>query len=346
MIKKNEIVSISIDKSFFLKGLDYALISWTSTFNRMGKPNPYVRLQKIILGIIAENAFEKFLIDNKINYETNGKTKWYEVDRYDIGINDFAIDVKANFLDLKSTFIQNKLNNLFEDKAAWFLKCHALVPLDQFNPGTSERRVHKRNKVYVFPFIEGHFNENIDTGFLVHTFWDYKWLKRAEQKNLPNLGRLTIKYNGTLDNSYIKIYGTTSKNNVCIEQIKLTSSEIISKNDFFQVFSMEWIGISPDGILQVFSKVLNLKEVVKPNLSFSLEKTDDGYWPSENNWQSLAIHNCNVHLLGWIYEEEFRIIGKEYKRFTHTIEQYSETKVDNWGCFVRELEPIKNINKI
>ena len=346
MINKNDITSLSIDNSFFLKGLDYALISWTSTFNRMGKPNPYERLQKIIIGIIAENALEKHLIENKIEYETNGKTKWYEVDRYDIGINEFAIDVKASFLNLKSAFIQGKLNNLFDDKNAWFLKCHALVPLDQFNPGTNERRVHKRDKVYVFPFIEGFFTVSRDTGNLVHAFWDYKWLKRAEQKDLPNLGNLVIKYSGTLNKSHIKIYGTTAKNTVCIEKVKLNSNEIITKNDFFQVFSVEWVGKSPDSKLQIISKNLKLKEIIKPELSFELEKTEDGYWPVENNWQSLTIHNPKVHLLGWIKEEDFRIIGKEFKRFTHSIEQYPETKVDNWGCLVKELESIKNINKI
>ncbi|KAA6340378.1 hypothetical protein EZS27_011753 [termite gut metagenome] len=140
MVNQNDIVKVDIDDSFFSKGLEYALISWTSTFNRMGKPNPYSRLQKIILGIIAEKAFEGFLTKNNIDYETNGKTKWYEIDRYDIGIGGFAIDVKANFLDLNSPFIRSKQqNHLFDNKESWFLKCHALVPLDQFNPGKNKR---------------------------------------------------------------------------------------------------------------------------------------------------------------------------------------------------------------
>ncbi|KAA6340377.1 hypothetical protein EZS27_011752 [termite gut metagenome] len=91
---------------------------------------------------------------------------------------------------------------------------------------------------------------------------------------------------------------------------------------------------------------MSLTEIVNPFLSFELEKTDGNYRPLKNDWQNLAIHALNVYLLGWIEEEDFRIIGKEYKRFTHTIEQYQETRVDNWGCLVKDLESIHQINKI
>ncbi len=43
---------------------------------------------------------EKYLIDNKINFDIKGKTKWYEEDRYDIGINGYAIDVKGKLFRL------------------------------------------------------------------------------------------------------------------------------------------------------------------------------------------------------------------------------------------------------
>lgn len=348
MINVNDIITEAVNENWIRAGLNYSLISWTSTFNRMGKPNPYSRIEKIMLGIIAELAIEKYLSENKVKYETKGKTKWYEVDRYDIGLNGYAIDVKSNFLDLNSQYIINKLsNNLFEDKFKWFLKCHALVPLDQFNPGTNERRAHKRDKVYIFPFIEGSFNHGNFNKPLIHCFWDYKWLKRAESKDLPNLGKLNVEYNGKLKNASVIIYGTTEKNKSCVEVLKLNSGKNSTVNDFFQVFSVEWsCDSTPDSKVSFFSKALKLSEHIKPEFTFELEKKDDGYWPKENNWQSLKLYNSNVHLLGWIYEEDFRIIGSELKRFTKTIEQYSEIKVDNWGCLVRELEPLKTISKI
>lgn len=336
-----------MDDKWLRSGINYALMSWTSTFNRMGKPNPYSRIEKIVLGIIAEAALEHYLNTLSIDFETHGKTKWYEEDRYDIGINGYAIDVKSNFLDLRSDYVINKLSNIFEDKLNWFLKCHALVPLDQFNPGTNERRAHKRDKVYIFPFIEGYFNEQKFSKTLVHAFWDYKWLKRAEFKDLPNLGNITIEYTGTKKGTSISIFGTTKKNQACIEIFDLDGNQNETLNDFFQIFSVEWMGKdAPDGILKIISKKLKLKEVINPRSAFELEKKEDGYWPVENDWQSLKLYNAEVHLLGWIYEEEFRIIGTEQKRFTKTIEQYSEIKVDNWGCLIKELESIKTITKI
>lgn len=346
MINANDIISLDVKNEWIRSGLNYSLISWTSTFNRMGKPNPYSRIEKIMLGIIAELSIEKFLSDSKVKYETKGKTKWYEEDRYDIGLNGYAIDVKSNFLDLNSSYIINKLTNLFEDKKNWFLKCHSLVPLDQFNPGSNERRAHKRDKIYIFPFIEGSFSHNTNNSPLIHCLWDYKWLKRAEHKDLPNLGKISIEYSGSIKNASITIYGTTSKNNSCIEKIKLNTGNNLTINDFFQIFTIEWSSDTPpDGKIKLTSKVLKLIEIIKPEFTFELEKNDVGYWPKENNWQSLNLHNSKVHILGWIYEEDFRIVGSEQKRFTKTIEQYSEIKVDNWGCFVKELEPMKSISK-
>jgi hypothetical protein len=347
MIKANDIVSLDVDEKWITSGINYALISWTSTFNRMGKPNPYSRIEKIVLGIIAEAALENYFNNLSIDFETHGKTKWYEEDRYDIGLKGYAIDVKSNFLDLSSQYIIKKLTNIFDDKLNWFLKCHALVPLDQFNPGTNERRAHKRDKVYIFPFIEGYFNEQKTSTTLVHAFWDYKWLKRAEYKDLANLGNVAIEYSGTQKGASIKIYGTTAKNEACIEYFDFSKNQSETTNDFFQIFSIEWTGKNnPDGVIKIKAKKLKLIEIINPKCSFELEKTEDGYWPIHNDWQSMKLYNSKVHLLGWIYEEDFRIIGAEQKRFTKTIEQYSEIKVDNWGCLINELEPMKAIKNI
>lgn len=358
MLTENDIVSIELENEWLREALDYALISWTSTFNRMGKPNPYSRVEKIVLGIIAEKAIEKYLIDNKISYETHGKTKWYEVDRYDLGIKGYAIDVKSNFLDVKSQYITNKLNSITTSKEKWFLKCHALVPMDQFNPGNNQRRAHKRDKIYLFPFLEGYFDENQYASPLIHTFWDYKWLKKGEHKKLQTLGKLTIKYDGTLKNCIIRIYGTKKKNVACVEDVCLNKNEIVTKNEFFQVFSIECINEAPDGIIQVVSKKIKLNEVINPRASFLIDneitysiiskkkKKENNYKVVNNDWQSLNIYDLKIHLLGWIYEEDFRITGNEFKRFTKSIEQYSEIKVDNWGCLVKELEPIINLKNI
>lgn len=345
MVKKTDIVSVPFKKEWLVESLDYALISWTSTFNRMGKPNPYLRIQKILIGLIAEKAFEDYLNHHGISYETNGKTKWYESDRYDIGINNYAVDVKSSFLDLNSSHINKKFQN-FQDKYEWFTRCHALVPIDQFNAGSSKRRTHKRDKVYLFPFVEGNFDfENVSFP-LIHAFWDYRWIKRAEFKNLKDLGHLKIKYYGNSESSIV-IYGTSAEKAKCVEKLSLSKFlDVRTKNNFFQIFSILLEGEPPNGQLSIQSTEIDLTETIFPNTKFELEKTDNGYFPRQNNWQCLNLFNPEIHLLGWIYEEDLRVEGSEFKRFSKSIEQYSEIKVDNWGCFINELMPIKNLNSI
>jgi hypothetical protein len=346
-LKTSDIIHFDCEESWFQAGLEYALISWTSTFNRMQKPNPYSRIQKIVLGIIAEKGFENFLKYNDINYETHGKTRWYEVDRYDIGISDYAVDVKANFLDLNSLFVQRNLPTDIDERKEWFLDCTALVPLDQFNPGKNIRRAHKRDKVYVFPFLTGFFSETTGSKYLIHTFWDYKWIKKAEYKNLMNLGYLDIKYTGKIKGNVIRIYGTTAKYKACIETVVITSESVRTQNNFFQVFSIQWIGDEPDGNLTIKSPTLGIKEKIYPIKRFELSRNEQNlYFPLHNDWQSLDFHNSTLYLLGWLDEEGLRVEGKKYPRFAKNIKQYQETKVDNWGINVSELYPIKNINNI
>ncbi len=342
MVTQSDIVKLSVGTKSLEAGLEYALLSWTSTFNRMGKPNPYKRIEKILLGVAAENEFINYLESNNIKYELRGRTRWYEVDRYDISINNKPIDVKANFLDLSTQHIQNKYNSLFITKEEWFLKCHALVPLDQFNC-KSERMIKKR---YVFPFIEGYFAEGSHQHPLIHAFWDYEWLKKGPYKDDTSAEHLLFGYTMPSEFASIRIYGTSAKNESCVEDIVLDKKHKISENLFHQVFSVIWTGKSfPDGTLTISKDQTRLKEKIYSNCAFELKQTDDGYMPSVNNWQSVKLYNYSIFLLGWIDEDDFRVIGDEYPRFSHNIEQYGDTKVDNWGCLVDELEPMSTLNK-
>lgn len=345
-MKSEDIIQMKFSHDLFERSLDYALISWPVTFNRLGKSNPYKRIQKILIGIIAENVFENYLIDSKISYGKQGKTKWYEEDRYDIDIGKYAVDVKSSFLDLDSPFIQDKSSNLFDDKFSWFTKCHALVPLDQFNPGANEKRSHNRDKIYVFPFIEGTFRFSQSGHNLIHAFWDYKWLKKAPFKNDPHLGKLSIKYHGALNSSSIQIIGTTDKNKSCIETISFDSPNTISSNSFFQVFTIRWLGPKPIGDLHIISNNLNLEEIIKPDLNFLLQKSTNGIWPIHNNWQNLTIYDCTIFLLGWIHDERLRIVGKKFPRFCKITGQYQDTLIENWGCSIYELEPLSSLIKV
>jgi len=341
-------INYNYNLNWFEKGLDYALKSWTSTFNRMGKPNPYSRIEKILIGIIAENAVENYLRDCEIPYNEKGKTRWYEKDRYDIGIGNYAIDVKANFLDQKSSYIQQIFakNN---DKIKWLNTCISLVPMDQFNPPKRLRKKELKKKVYIFPFIEGHFSENnISSSNLIHAFWDYKWLKRAEFKDFGPLGKLNISYDGSSNQTHkIIIYGTKKPKEFIKEIVHLDSKTIITKNNFHQVFSIRFIG-KPDGLLRINSSTGKLAEHIEPNCNFELEKhpVTQKYVPKQNNWQNLGLNSVSIYLSGWMEDEDLRIQGRHYKRFDKTIPQYSEIKIDNWGLEVSELNEMKSIETL
>ena len=347
-MQMDDIIVCKYSQKFFLPSLDYALKSWTSTFNRMGKPNPYSRVEKILIGLIAEFAVENYLKDLNIKINITGKTKWYEEDRYDLGIGGYAIDVKGSFIDLNSQYHSSIFNNMFFNEFEWYTNCHALVPLDQFNPGNNPKRKHKKEKIYIFPFIKGNFNKNVLEGTLIHTFWDYRWLKRAEFKNLPSLSNLDISYNGKLGSSSIILYGTTKEKEICVEKINLDRNNIVTRNQYFQIFSILWDGVQPSGTLEIRSDALKLYEQINPSANFDLQKNinGNGYYPKVNDWQNLDINNCEIILLGWIDEAKLRIIGRKYPRFCKDITQYSEIKVDNWGCQISDLNSMSSIKNI
>jgi hypothetical protein len=100
----------------------------------------------------------------------------------------------------------------------------------------------------------------------------------------------------------------------------------------------------PQGKLTIRKNNSKIKEIINNTCEFELEQTSEGYAPFVNNWQSLKLYQYSIYLLGWIKEDDFRVNGNEYPRFSHNIEQYGDTKVDNWGCLVEDLEPISSIS--
>ena len=336
-----DIIKLNVSNDSLMRGLNYALLSWTSTFNRMGKPNPYTRMQKIMIGVAAEHEFVKYLESKGIQYDLSGRTRWYEVDRYDLSINGVPVDVKANMLDFRSPYIVDKISGTTIEQ--WLLKCQALVPLDQFNC-KSARKV---KKCYVFPFIGGYFDTMFGAQPYIHAFWDYRWLKKGPYKDDRTRSALKLYYSKPSKDASIRIYGADGNNGACIEDVELSQPSVTTKNRYFKVFSVLWTGDGdPQGDLTIKWMQNNLKEKIKAELSFELERTADGYAPSENNWQSMQMFDYTIYIAGWIHEDDMRVDGKEYKRFCKDVEQYQEIKVDNWGCDVRDLNPLNNIDEL
>lgn len=339
----HQIVRIKAKTDWIKQGLKYGALSWTDTFNRMGKPNPYKKILNILIGKVAENAVQEYLKESNILYDLKGSTKWYEIDIDDLEIHNYQIDVKSNFIDKNSAYIKRKkIDSKLEAKLQWFMKCHALVPTDQIN--AKNRGPNGMKKIYVFVFVEGTINNESDS-HIMHAFWDYRWTKKAEHKNAAHLGRLHI---STLSkqNVELTIYGTTSKHEAAIEKILIQNGQFTTVNSYHQVFSMYLNTGLPDSDIIVHAEDAQLIETIKPKISFSLDDSIKPVQIMSNDWNSVDIQIDYCYVAGWKTKEDFIVISKEYPRFTKVFEQYEDTLTNNFACDVKELEPISQIGNI
>ena len=194
MITQADFAVLPVRKEWTDIGVDYALRSWTQTFNRLGKKNIYSRLSKIIVGVVAEQATRAALESYDIEFDSAGATKWYAIDRYDMGVRGKAIDIKSIFVDRDNRLQMRKLARVgsLSDLQNNLVKFTALVPEDQFNSVSAKNRA-GREKIYVFPVVDAHSIVSPSVGRNCHLMWDYGWLKKAEAKDSVKLGKLTVK---------------------------------------------------------------------------------------------------------------------------------------------------------
>jgi hypothetical protein len=351
VIKKSDIKTLKVKPSWTKEGVEYALKSWTATFNRMGKPNPYVRLKNIAVGVVAEKAVEESLSNIGTPFDRNGSTRWYQVDRYDIAVKDTQLDVKSFLIDVDSPYHSAKLANAGSHKYEWLMTCHGLVPVDQFNSGASKKRAGKVNKKYVFAFVEGSTPFSSPKQAICHVFWDYAWLKKAEMKDSPDVGQLLVSTTSREraksgdKPAVLRIYGTSQPKKLVTEDLKLDSDKLVTTHHFHQVFSVQLIGSQQPLNIKIASKSLGLVESIPGEWGFSLSgRNEEGLLvPDLNGWTSIGIDGASVHVLGQIDDGELRIKGNLIPRFSKSIEQYSETKVDNWGIAIHQIHPLSKI---
>jgi hypothetical protein len=309
----------------------------------MGKASPYKKIQNVVIGKIAENAILEYLKSAKIDFDLKGSTNWYEVDIDDLEINDVQIDVKSNFIDKNSNYIRRKrIDAKLESKLEWYLKCHALVPTDQV--ASKNRGSDKADKAYVFVFVEGTVESN-SKKHVLHAFWDYRWIKRAEHKNAPHLGELNISSKSKRDLEFT-IYGTSEPKKAVIEKIRLQNGVAVTTNSYHQVFAIYSDSGLPDSEIILKSKSSGLSEIIKPNISFDVDNSVKPLKLMTNNWNAVDVQIDFCYIAGWINKEDFLVLSKEYPRYTKIFEQYEDTLTSNFGCEVIKLEAISQIGKI
>jgi hypothetical protein len=216
------------------------------------------------------------------------------------------------------------------------------VPADQV--AAKNRGSTKAGKAYVFVFVEGTVASN-PKKHVMHAFWDYRWLKKAEHKDAPFLGELTFS-SSTKKELELTIYGTSEPKKAVIEKIKLLNGSAISKNKFHQVFALYAESGLPDSNLIVKSKSSGLEEVIKPELSFDVDNSVKPLKLINNEWNSVDVQIDFCYIAGWVDKEDFLVISKEYPRYTKIFEQYEDTLTSNFGCEVIKLEAMSHIGNL
>ena len=168
-IDSSDIEICAIKDSWLKSSIEYALMSWTAHYNRMGKASPYSRMEKIVVGKVSEYAFFNLLKQKSIAFDLLGQTNWYQKDQYDAAINGHIVDIKSNFIDLNNKFYLKKNPSEIEQKLRWILKFQALVPADQL--AGSRKSLKTNPKLFVFAYLEGRFAAK-SKGIISHAFWD------------------------------------------------------------------------------------------------------------------------------------------------------------------------------
>ena len=298
-------------------------------------------MEKIIVGKVSEDSVFKIFDNEQIVYDTKGKTKWYQIDQYDVALKDHPVDIKSNFIDLNNSYFLKRIPGNDGDIRKWICSFHSLVPMDQMN--ATKRSLKTKTKKYIFAYIEGKFGPGKNS-VVVHAFWDYKWLKKGEEKNSARVGKLKISY-ASKDKNFLTIYGTTEKNKAVIEKIELGKA-VTTKHDFYQIFSIKFEEGFPQSVLTIKSDNLNLTEKINPEIKFDITKEEKVIISVENNWSQIWLNDCRVHVAGFIDEDEFKIVAEVLPRYSKNIEQYQDTLADNFGCMVHELNPIMELKKI
>ncbi|MEM2175309.1 MAG: hypothetical protein QXI58_06785 [Candidatus Micrarchaeia archaeon] len=338
----------ALDK-FVETGTKYAEKSWVYTFNRMGKADIYERMRNIVKGIIPQAAFEFLLKQKKINYQTKPRERWYEINRYDIFVDNRKYDIKANFIDTS----KREFRNLSPDNVTPLLDCSALVPTDQLHSRSMED-----NDIYIFCFLTGEiknlnnyqpnrmlFREK-DGNWILHGFWEYqfikppKWIKKHGNESL---GKITIiSKNKNDDGKEFLVGGTKEEKNFYVEKVKLNNCEATTKEEFFQLFF-----IRPLDCLIPYEKLIikteaGYEEIIHPKGGFKTQKIRGKIQLRQNDWNDIWIYNPTIYFVGYMTKKEFLNKSEEIERFDKTVKQF-EPKTLNNRLYVYQLRPIDEI---
>ena len=328
----SDFVQGKISDKAIMRACQYAQISLTRTFNRMGSPYFDRRLRRIVIGVAAESVFLDWLQRTQIPYRPSGRTKWYEVDRYDIEIKGYKCDLKSLRVDS------------FPHDRKRILNWCALVPVDQVH--------HKRESadIYVFAYVAGHTQEQQSTTpsiipstylWLTHIPWSKEWWNRSEQSgSLGHLRCYVICQEDT--GKEIELGGTLladGKRVAFKESIELSRHPVQTRHEFHELLYIRWIQETPP-VGAVVIESSQLREEIPPCIGFLPNKPRTEP-PLLNGWYDIWLYDAEAIIVGWAWKSDVL----KWQRLPHhsQCEPVSATQTENYFAYVRQLRPLREL---
>ncbi len=340
-VSVKDIVSFKAQDDWITHGTEYAQLSWTHTYNRMGSSDIFYKMRNIVKGITAQDGVEEQLLKRNIPYNKKDRKRWYETDRYDLEVNGVKYDVKCN-----------RVSNDFSTPKD-LLEYSALVPSDQLNS-----RSLNDNDIYIFAFINykektysPHFNprstldkftKDIEHGkWIVHGFWDKDFIRR-NRSNLSRVGRIEIVSEDEQDKGMkFEVGGTVAPKEAHKEIIKLNplNPHGYSIADYYELFYIRPLSNKlPYGTITVLSDE-GANEKIHPLMGFDSKRVNGEVRVTQNDWGDIWLYDAVIYYVGYMTKGEFKENSEELQRFDKSVKQF-EIQTDNNRMFVNELRPM------
>jgi len=316
------------------RACQYAQVSLTRTFNRMGSPYFDKRLRRIVIGLAAESVFMDWLKENGIPHSLSGRTRWYEVDRYDIGIHGYRCDVKSLWTDQ----FPSDLNRILD----WCV----LVPVDQVH--------HKKESadIYIFAFVSGKLASSTQTSmtlsligqnyrWLTHVPWNKQWWNRSQP--LGHLRCYAIAHED--EGKEIELGGTMLKDNKRItfqERIRLSRTKTRTRHEFHELLYVKCVSSDlPVGTIIVESE--QLREEIPPYIGF-IPNEPRQLPPKLNGWYDIWLYDAVTIIVGLAFRSD--VLGWQQLPHHSRCDPVAATQTTNYYARVRQLRPLSDLFKL
>lgn len=308
MVDLNDFITLTPNDQTQLKAINYAARSYYYTYNRMGydKSDLRKRILHIAVGIIIEQAFEKYLQTRSVIYDMSGRTHWRISD-----VGEFTARNKR--IDVKGAHVYPYQDRQFP---GWFLDVEGLVPADQVEKSSAP-------DVYVQAFLVAQ-PVNISSAGKYIALMPQAWAGIGRPR------RISFALAG--DCSSLEFAGeTVSRNASGGLSPPQDTSELVQSGDYQS--SQQWVSVQ-----YVTSSIV-------PKCDIIISTTGgEKYVIRPGNWIDLWLDRPKVYLAGWGSVNDYREARLIPPGTPHRI--YQRTRTANYGIPIRNLQSLSELERV